>query len=901
MRTLSTAVLFLPSLIGHAQWSKADSTRVVALNEQCHRIANEDPVQAISFVKEALALAQRLGFTGGEAQAHGYLGYAFTRNSQFDSADVAFARSLHLYAELGDSCNYAATLYNAGLNLQMQQQHDSALACFTRVLRLEERCDARSYRSSRLFAVGSCYDNMQRFEDALPYYREALALDSAEQDTSSVIRELIALANMNAALSHHDRAVHFYERAIALTAIKGDRYMEAYIRYNLGELAMAQNDPPRALREAQRSVDLFRSLDRRAELAHASIFLGTLHLHTGAATTAREHLLHAFHLADSLGLRDDRSAAMHHLARAFEAAGDASGALQWLKRYVAFDDTLKREEREARTAELTVRFETENKQKELDLSRAREAAATASAERLRAQRGAYIAGGVVLIAFLLLFISRYRMKRRTAEELQRVNAEVLQQKQRAEASERAKDRFLANVSHEIRTPLNAIMGFTGLLMHEHRDERTARYLGNIREAGDNLLVVINDVLDISRLEAGRLQLVKEPFELERIVRLCADILHHRAEEQGNTLTVSVDAAVPCWVSGDSARLLQVLLNLTGNALKFTQGGAVHLDVRSDGDRCVFTVRDTGIGIPPEKLQGIFERFTQVEVTDQRNHGGTGLGLAIVKELVELHGGSIAVASSLGEGTTFTVHLPLPAADAPQPPASREEQRRTMHLSGHTIVVAEDNEMNALVTTETLHRHYPHCTTEVVRTGQAALDLLAADVDGDIALVLMDVQMPEMDGLTATRRIRALPGAKARVPIIALTASVLPSDLTRCLDAGMDACVSKPFKAAELTAAIARLTGDGGVPAGVGYDVQDPRVALFHWLVPPRLKALRRALEEAQHGEVKRIVHALRPQLVERDARFAVLCDRVAHGSTDGSGPWYTDTHALITAIENALA
>lgn len=896
MRHLLLLLAIALVLNSRAQWTKGDSARVVELSERCFKMADEDPPRALAHGREALALATRIGMRGGQAQARGYIAYAYMRNSRFDSAQVEYHRAMSIYLELGDSCNYTGPLFNLGLNHQMLQQNDSALACFMRVLKIEEHCSAQQERPTRLFAIGSVYDGMRRYADALPYYTEALALDSAAGDTAAVIREHIAVANMSGALEDYARTAYHYQQAADLSRIRGDRYMEGYIHYNLGELAQRKGDLPTAIEEARLSVDLFTLLDRKAELAHASILLGSLLALNGDGDGAEQHLLAAYRIADSLGLRDDRASAMYQLALADEAKGDARGAMAWMKRYVSYDDSLKDQERESRMAELTTRFETEKKEKELLASQARESEARGLADRLKAQRVAYIGGAIVLLALLLLFVSRYRLKRKAAEELERVNAEVVRQKDRAEQSERAKDRFLANVSHEIRTPLNAIMGFTGLLMHEHRDERTARYLSNIREAGDNLLVVINDVLDISRIDAGRLRLVQEPFDLHRTVQLCREILHHRAEEQGNKLVVDVAAGVPHWVLGDSARVLQILLNLAGNALKFTRDGEVRIALRAVKDAVVFTVHDTGIGIPQEKLATIFDRFSQVDVTDQRRYGGAGLGLAIVKELVDLHKGSIEVVSNEGRGTTFTVHLRLSQTEQPaNATATHAEGRRS--LNGHVILVAEDNEMNALVTTETLRRHYPDCRSVVVKNGQEAIDRIATDEDEDIALVLMDVQMPVMDGMTATRRIRAMNNAQARVPVIALTASVLPSDLSKCLDAGMDACVSKPFKADELLDAIARLTGDRGTPGSIGYDVHDPQVALFHWLVPPRLKALRTAMEQRREEEVKRMAHALRPQLVERDAMFAVLCDRVIQAPAER---WSGEADQLATAIQNAL-
>lgn len=881
----------------------SDTARIVRLNELCFRSSDRDPDKAITFARRALALAERIGFSGGQAQAHGYIGYCYTRKSAFDSAQVEYERSIALYERLNDTCDAAGVWYNVGLNYQMLQEDAKALSIFLRVLRMEEQCPTSAQRSTRLYAIGSVYANTLRYKEALPYYREAIALDSARHDTSRLAKEYVAIANVYAGTGHDDQALVCFDRAITCSLVTGDSLTVAYVHYNMAELEQARGDMTAAVQRGEMSLDLFLRLRRAAEAAHAAISLGSMYTRTGRSRDAERILMRALHVADSLHLQSDRVYVLLGVANAKEAQGDAPSALAWYKRYVQALDSANMDEKDRQLAEMTTRFETEKKEKALEVARSKEVAARAETERQRTLKFAYLAGAALLAVMLLLFIARYRTKRDAAEKLQRVNALVTEQKERAERSERAKDRFLANVSHEIRTPLNAIMGFTGLLLHEHRDERTTRFLTSIREAGDNLLSVINDVLDLSRIEAGRLTLVREPFDLHRTVRLCQEILQHRADEQGDRLHVEIGRSVPAWVEGDSARVLQILLNLVGNALKFTTNGTVVIHVRYDGGTCMFSIEDTGIGIPPEKLATIFDRFTQVEVTDQRRYGGTGLGLAIVKELVELLHGTISVESTPGVRTVFMVDLPLMECDAPMPAATdREKERSNGSLAGRTILVAEDNAMNALVTTETLRRCYPACKSIVVRDGREAIEALEDDEDGDIALVLMDVQMPELDGMGATKRIRTSGGVQARVPIIALTASVLPSDLSRCLDAGMDACVSKPFKAEELVRAIGRLTGDNGEPAGVGYDVHDPQVALFHWLVPPRLKALREAMAAGDGREVQHIVHMLRPQLVERDAgRFASLCDRVLNTPLEGRVADAADLRELISSIELSLA
>ncbi len=877
-----------------------DSARIVLLNWLCFNYADKNPAKGVEYGERALALANRTNDERGIMDAHSRMGYCCIRLSEFAKADSLCGLAVEGFERIGDRCAMALALMNLGLSKEMRQDNAGALEYFQKALREEDACPESSQRSALLYASGGPYEKMGRFDEALANYRRAFAIDSARHDTARLAKDHIAIANMLGALKLVDQAMIHYERSIQCSQAIGDTLVIGYVWYNCAEIEKNRGRVPEALAYGERSVAVFTQLDRRAELLHAKNFLGTLYLDAARPSDAASVLADAIALSHELGIREERMQALRTLAAVRKAQDDPAGALRNYEAYMALKDSLDADAQQARLAELTEKYGAEKKEQELAIARAENSATRSDAQRQRTMKLIYLISAGALALLLVVSFSRYRLKQRATDELARTNAEVLKQKERAEESERAKDRFLANVSHEIRTPLNAIMGFTGLLLHEHRDERTARFLSSIREAGDNLLVVINDVLDISRIEAGKLTLVNEPYDLHRCVELCIEILHHRAEEQGNTLVRTIAPNVPRWVYGDSARMLQILLNLAGNALKFTTNGEVRIALDHQDQRLRIRITDTGIGIPPEKLATVFDRFSQVDATDQRKHSGAGLGLAIVKELVQLHTGTLQINSEVGKGTEVIVALPVQASERPAASApSHILQESSGTLAGRTVLVAEDNEMNALVTTETMRRYYPGAVVELVRTGREALRHMEQDVDGDTALVLMDVQMPEMDGMTATRRIRALDGDAARVPVIALTASVLPSDLSRCLDAGMDACVSKPFKAEELILAIARLTGDGGAPTGVGYDVHDPRVALYHWLVPTRLKALSAALAANDPSEVKLIVHSLRPQLVERDAeRFAPLCDQLLRMNGELSTQ---QVNELIAAIEASLA
>lgn len=375
----------------------------------------------------------------------------------------------------------------------------------------------------------------------------------------------------------------------------------------------------------------------------------------------------------------------------------------------------------------------------------------------------------------------------------------------AEAASRARSEFLAMMSHEIRTPMNGIIGVAGLLLDMRLDDTARQYVNIIRRSGDHLLQLINDILDFSKLEAGRLDLEEAPFDLRAAVNGSVELVAAQAREKGLTLNVRVDDALPPTISGDPGRLRQILLNLTGNAIKFTEKGFIDIEL-TKGDskpgtvRLVCKVTDSGIGIPREKIGLLFERFSQVDSSVSRQFGGTGLGLAICRKLVEQMDGTIDVTSEPGRGSTFRFDICL--REAPQPRADTGAEPAAMKLSRQRILVAEDNNTNRLVITRMLERQGHH--VDGVANGAEAVEAMRT-IPYD--LVLMDMMMPEMDGLAATRAIRALPPPASRIPIIGLTANVLTSDKEACMAAGMTGFLTKPVTAERLNKELWRATQD----------------------------------------------------------------------------------------------
>jgi PAS domain S-box-containing protein len=381
----------------------------------------------------------------------------------------------------------------------------------------------------------------------------------------------------------------------------------------------------------------------------------------------------------------------------------------------------------------------------------------------------------------------------------RALTELMQAKKELEESMKVKEQFLANMSHEIRTPMNAIIGFTDLILKTKLEREQQQYIAAIKTSGENLLVIINDILDFSKLQSGNITLEEIEMHLGKLVPALVEFMLPKSVEKNIKLSAKIDKNIPECLIGDPTRLNQILLNLVGNAIKFTAKGEVKITVdllsKTNTHAIVkFSVSDTGIGISNDKLSYVFQGFTQASNSTTRKYGGTGLGLTIVKQLIELQGGSVSVMSEEGKGSVFTFQIDFKmGADQTIERIQEPDENVDDHIPDLNILLVEDNLLNQILATKVLNDW--KWSVQVAENGVLALKQIDKT---NFDLVLMDIQLPEMDGYEATRNIRQnADPIKSGVPIIAMTAHAMAGESEKCIHAGMDEYVSKPFDAKAL--------------------------------------------------------------------------------------------------------
>lgn len=751
--------------------------------------------KALDALTTSLQLSEEIDHNGLTIASLGSIAEIFVEQGEIEKFLDYNEQIIALCKEAGDKAGEGKAIMKLGNHfiskgdfVQGLEYLDSAKKIFIEI------GDTYSENSTKM-TIAKIYLQQGETEKALEvllecqkYYQETnnqLVLAGIKSNLGAVYADL---GDTKKGLEHFEEAKKDLEKM-------GMTMYAATIAQNIARIYGQQGDQDKALVYLRESLALYEQNKQIKSIALAkqriAMILSTQGKHAQAIAVGNEALQTFEELEDMGNIRNSSGS----LIRSYKALGDYKGALEMTVLNTKMRDSLNSEKNQKAIIELQVQSDYDKQKAIDDLENQKEVAV--QEEKTKAQQRVSWAIGIGLLLISVLAFMIFNRLKITRKQ----KAIIEEQKKKVEQSEKYKEQFLANMSHEIRTPMHAISGMLKILERNDHPATQDLYLKAMQTSSDNLVVILNDVLDLSKIEAGKLDVESIPMNPSQVVENVVQILKFKAEEKGLLLSSSIDPSVPELVLGDPTRLNQILVNLAGNAIKFTEKGSIVISLTTTNNNLEFSVKDTGVGISKNDQQQIFEAFTQASDTTARTHGGTGLGLNISKQLIQLQNGSIWLESELGQGSTFYTSLPLvlPDADAIVQDLVSEDEIAKMaaSLKGIRILIAEDNPFNQMIAEDDLSFYLDGVSIEIVNNGALAVQKFKED---SFDLILMDVQMPEMNGFEATQQIRAIEQESEvhnSTPILAMTASLLKTEIEHCFNAGMNNYIPKPYTLQEL--------------------------------------------------------------------------------------------------------
>jgi len=722
------------------QYEQANSEKekINIFIEMTLEVRNADAEKALVMAEEIIERSEKIGYLAGIGNGLNHKGACFWLIGDYEEGLDELAEAQSIAIEIKDRNLEAKVLNNFGRIYRNLGDLAHALRDFEAALEINESLGSEINQTINLTNISNLYYDLGDYDTALEYAVKCLPIFEQYDDKNRLISIYNTLGDIYFKKEIFDKALFYFQKCHDIT--DNDTLSRSISNSGLGKV----NFKLHKFEDAEYFLDLAlaqaKALNNPEAEIIAQFYKGRLFDEYGNYRKAIATVEYAFELASHTLRKQDLVSIHEFLSELYDKMGDIPKAFHHLKAF----EQLKEE---------IFQQTTFNKLRNLQVK----------------------------------------------------NQMVVAKKEKevAERTAQLKQQFMANMSHEIRTPMNAIVGITRLLLEKEPKPDQIKYLNAIRQSSDNLLVIINDILDLSKIEAGKIQIEHIDFSFREMMMSIYEITYLKAEQKKLAFKTIISEKIPDRLLGDPTRLNQILINLVGNAIKFTEKGHVSVacSIKEQVDEhnivLQFAIDDTGIGISEEYVEKIFESFTQAGTDTARKFGGTGLGLTISKQLVDLMKGKISVTSKLNEGTTFLVEIPIEIAQEQHISVKKDKitDQLRENLAHISVLLVEDNEFNRLVAEDTLKSLLPQIKITIAENGEIAIQKLK---ETDFDLILMDIQMPVMNGLDATRYIRTkMPAQIKDIKIIAMTANVLQEDVDRYLNAGMNAYISKPFQSEEL--------------------------------------------------------------------------------------------------------
>lgn len=799
----------IDSLLKVASKPSDDKVLVDILNQLSFNYLNYDTRKSNEYAMRAFALSEKINYPHGKITA--MTAQAAFNNNQGKYADalVKLKNALQLAEETQDEPATAKCYYYIADVYSTLKDNEKAINNYEKALQMYEKSkdiqnciNTLNRIANRNMDIGNANNDTSYFFKAITIYNQASLLATRSHADKKIISSFVNLAdayNLLGKVTNHK--IYFFQsldnslRGLKLSRQTKNVSMEALNNLNIGETYELLGKPFQAIHFYQEALQRYAKLGDKNWQQNTYTYIAKAQFALKNYNQAVANLLKSNEFSVKQGnasfLRDNYEL----LSEIYAAKKDFERSLEYHRLYSHYKDSLINENTAQNILRLQTDLEFEKQNREIELLKKNTEIQEQKIRNQTIQQYLLILVIIVIFIFLIIIYYRYREKHKVQEAI--IKARI--------AAEQAKDmqeQFLANTSHEIRTPMNGIIGMTNHLKDTSLTADQREYISAINESANSLLVLINDLLDLSKINAGKMTFEKKAFRLSDLFKTLIYSLQYRSTEKNIRLFSSIDESIPAALIGDPVRLNQILLNLTGNAIKFTEKGEVKIVaklLRDDGKNILilFSIQDTGIGIAESKLNTIFESFTQVNARTTRKYGGTGLGLTIAKQLIEQQGGTISVSSKVNEGSTFSFTLEFRKL-ARNVKEQKDINIQTAdynrpNLQSIEVLVVDDNKVNQRVAALTLLKW--NARVDVADNAKAAYEKLG---EKRFDLILMDVTMPDIDGFEATMHIRKkLQSPGNKTPIIAMTASALLGDREKCIAAGMNEYVAKPFHPEEL--------------------------------------------------------------------------------------------------------
>lgn len=833
--------------------AKEKITLYVALTLE---VRNSEPEKALVMAEKIIQDAGKMDYLLGVGEGLNHKGACYWLMGEYEEGLDQLSEAYSIAIELKNRNLEAKVLNNFGRIYRNLGDLSHALRNFEAALEINEKEGNEINQTINLTNISNLYYDLGDYDTALEYALKCLPIFEQNNEPIRLFSIYSTLGDIYFKKEQFDKALDYFQRNLELT----DEHTlnRALTNSGLGKVYYKKKAYEKALTYLYQALEQAKKLNNPEAEIVAEYYIGKVLYRQEQYDKALAYSYHAYELATDALRKHDLISIHEFLSILYEKTGDIRKAYAHLKSY----------------------------------------------EKLREE------------VFQQATLNKLRnLQLKTQMEVAKKEKEV------AERTATLKQQFMANMSHEIRTPMNAIVGITRLLLEKEPKPEQLKYLNAISQSSNNLLVIINDILDISKIEAGKIQIEHVDFSFRELLQSMREIMSLKADQKNLNFEISIADDIPDRLVGDPTRLNQVLINLVSNAIKFTEKGFVKVtcsqtpSTEKDKLQLRLEVADTGIGISKEYVETIFESFTQAGTDTARKYGGTGLGLTISRQLVSLMHGELSVDSTLGNGTTFTVQIPIAIADKQHISVRKDKVTDALRerLDNLSILLVEDNEFNRLVAEDTLKSLLKHVKISIAENGEEAINSVK---DEDFDLILMDIQMPVMNGVDATRYIRTkMPDNKKDVRIIAMTANVLQEDVKRYLDAGMNAYISKPFQTDELLLkmdlALAGRTerqvkNVGETSSSVSFSLpekvtdnhflmqftkgskekMDKYIRMFLENCPKLLQQIEEALAKEQFENLRVAAHSMKPQLsymgVKEEVSNILLIEQAAGSGTHRS-------------------